>query len=175
MWEKTGFPWLCREAEESGWEKSWCCHAASVPDRASWPPAPLGWGLHHGYANQQGSQQCHRRCKPTYYIFQCIRHLAAVVTQDALCTKPQIATSKSGREPFPESCDKNRSCLFKSTPLQKKENKNRWNSKSLKYKHRIIILIRVTVGASHNVQQNTAWVNRTNCSSPRTNCTSLLT
>lgn len=142
-------------------------HAASVPGRASQPPAPLGWGLHHGYANQQGSQQCHRRCKPTHYrwkthIFQCIRHLTAPVTQDALCSKPQIATSvKAGQSHSLR--DVIRTGAVCSNPLphrkknkkKKKENKNRWNSKSLKYKHRIIILIRATVGATHNVQRNT--------------------
>lgn len=116
---------------------------ASFPGRESFLPALLGWQQSTNMQTQrenatalQGTQT--HFINPLYYrwkagVFECIRSPAATVTQNYIvCWTTVCHLCKNRQKTFPMRSDKNRSCLFKSTPSLEEKKKqdeiaNPWN------------------------------------------------
>lgn len=68
---------------------------------------------------------------PLYYrwetsVFKCIRSPAATVTQNYIVCRTTVChPCKNRQKTFPMRSDKNRSCLFKSTPLPTRKKKKK--------------------------------------------------
>lgn len=111
-------------SKQRGRETRCCSHAASFPGRGSLTPTLLGLASDHRYAKLEGNHSgVAGDINPLYYRwkaskFKCIRSPAATVTQNYIVCRTTVChLCKNRQETFPMRSDKNRSCLFKSTPL----------------------------------------------------------